>query len=89
VHGSGAQLTEGLHLPSKRRIDFRVDEARGIRAVATLQAQLLRALRDRGREDRVSRAVPRSVCICVSARSMRKSGGVTLSPASCRTRSVS
>ena len=55
VHGSGAQLTEGLQLPVERRKDLLRDDACGIRAVATLQAQLLRTARDRGREDRVSR----------------------------------
>ena len=55
VHGTGAQLTQGLHLPVQRRKDFLSDEACGIRAVATLQAELLRALRDRSREDRISR----------------------------------
>src|SRR6266480_3397599 len=51
----GAQLGKGLHLPLERRIDLGGDDARAIRAVATLQPELLRALCDRGREDRVSR----------------------------------
>jgi len=71
VHGTGAQLTEGLHLPVKRREDLLSDEACGNprRSCPASRAFCVRFAIE-GREDRVSRRRAAQGCAVVPQRAL-------------------